>query len=118
MNLLPENPLFNITFFVGLIFVLAGLVMYLFPPKKINYLYDYRTQRSTESQERWDFAQKFSAKELIKLGMLLSLSSVTALLSNFTHSTNLLVGLFLVIVTCILLFLRVENAFKNNFNKK
>lgn len=34
----------------GVIFILMGLIMYIFPPKKINGLYGYRTSSSMESR--------------------------------------------------------------------
>ena len=113
-NLL-ENPLFNICLFVGLIFVFAGFVMFQFPPKNINYLYGYKTISSMKSQEPWNFAQRFSAEELMKLGAFLTFSSLLALIINFEEAVNLLIGLSLVIVIVVILFLRVENAIKKKF---
>jgi uncharacterized membrane protein len=52
----------------GSIFIIAGFIMLRFPPKKINMFYGYRTISSMKSQERWDFSQKYSAKELMKFG--------------------------------------------------
>ena len=59
----------GIFFMSGIIFILASLIMYLFPPKDINALYGYRSKRSMASQERWDFAQKYSVKQLLKGGL-------------------------------------------------
>ncbi|WP_226064235.1 SdpI family protein [Kaistella polysaccharea] len=112
---LVENPLFNITFFGGLIFMLAGFIQFQFPPKKINSLYGYRTNSSMKNQERWDFSQKFSAKELMKLGGLLAGSSLLALITNFNDSINLIIGLFLMVAMVIILFFRVEKAVKTKF---
>lgn len=107
---LLENPLFNITFFGGTVFILAGLVQLIFPPKKINSRYGYRSVSSMKSQETWDFAQKFSAKEFIKLGFLVSLSSLVAIVTNFNNSVNLIIGLFLIILLVIIFLVRVEWA--------
>lgn len=52
----------------GSIFIIVGFIMYRFPPKKINMFYGYRTMNSMKTQERWDFSQKYSAKELMKFG--------------------------------------------------
>ena len=112
---LLENPLFNITFFGGLIFILAGFVQFQFPPKKINSLYGYRTISSMKSQDRWDFAQKFSAKELLKLGGLLTASSLLVLITNFNNSINLIIGLCFMILMVIVLLIRVESAIKKKF---
>ena len=47
---------------VGIVFILAGSIMYVFPPKKINSFYGYRTASSMQSQQKWNFAQTYSAK--------------------------------------------------------
>ena len=38
-----ENPLVNITFLCGFLFIIAGYILLKFPPKNINSLYGYRT---------------------------------------------------------------------------
>ena len=52
-----------------LIFLVVGIVFWMYPPKKINGLYGYRTTRSRKSQEAWDFAQRYSAKLMTVLGL-------------------------------------------------
>ena len=47
-----ENTFFGAVALVGFVFGLAGLVMTLLPPKKINPLYGYRTGGSMRTQER------------------------------------------------------------------
>lgn len=115
VNQLLENPLFNITLLCGIIFILAGFVMFQFPPKKINLLYGYRTISSMKSQDRWDFAQKFSAKEMMKLGGLLTGCSLLVFVTEFNNSINLIIGLSLLILMVVILFVRVESAIKRKF---
>lgn len=71
-----ENPLFLLPILVGPIFMIAGIVMLLFPPKKINYLYGYRTKNSMKNIDRWNFAQNYSAKIMIWTGFFFSLTSL------------------------------------------
>lgn len=115
MNEFLENPLFNITFFGGLIFAFTGFFMLKLPPKKINSLYGYRTISSMKNQERWDFAQKYSAKEMMKLGGILTLSSVLVFITNFNHSINLIIGVSLMTLVVIILLIKVETAIKRKF---
>lgn len=68
---------------VGVIFILVGIIMLLFPPKKINFLYGYRTNLSMKTQENWDYSQKYSAKLIMVLGGFLILL--------FLLQTNLLI---------------------------
>lgn len=117
INSLFENPLFNICFLVGIIFIAAGFLMLQFPPKKINSLYGYRTKSSMKNLERWDFAQKFSAKEMMKLGAFLMLTSLLAFITNFNNTINLIIGLSLTLVGLTILFVKVEKAIKVKFSK-
>ncbi len=118
LNRIFENPLMNITFFVGLIFILAGVIMLKFPPKKINSLYGYRTTNSMKNQDRWKFAQNYSSKEMIKLGLILMSTTIIGFITNFDNLTNMFIGLGLMILTVILLIIRVENAIKKKFSNE
>ncbi|TDE07261.1 SdpI family protein [Flavobacterium sandaracinum] len=112
-----ENPLFLIPFMAGALFIFAGLIMLKFPPKKINSLYGYRTLNAMKSQERWDFAQNYSAKEMIKLGLLLIVCCILSFITKFDPITNRNIGLFFLILTVIVLLVRVEKAIKNKFGR-
>ena len=58
------------TYYIStLILTVIGLVFWMYPPKKINEFYGYRTTRSRKSQEAWDFAQRYSAKMMTVLGL-------------------------------------------------
>ena len=58
------------TYYIStLILTVVGVVFWMYPPKKINEFYGYRTTRSRKSQEAWDFAQRYSAKLMTALGL-------------------------------------------------
>ena len=58
------------TYYINaLILLVVGIVFRMYPPKKINGLYGYRTTRSRKSQEAWDFAQRYSAKLITMFGL-------------------------------------------------
>ena len=118
MNLPFDNPLFLIPSSSGIIFMLAGFIMLKFPPKKINSLYGYRTNSSMKNQERWDFSQKYSAIEMIKLGGLLTLSAIIGIIYNPNGKIGMFLGLGLMIFMVILLLIRVEKAIKNKFKNE
>ncbi|HRP90901.1 MAG TPA: SdpI family protein [Edaphocola sp.] len=115
INNIFENPLMNITIYGGLILMVVGLIMFKFPPKNINSFYGYRTTNSMKNQKRWDFAQKYSAKEMIKLGIVLMMTTTIGFITNFENLTNMFIGLGLMILTIIILIFRVENAIKIKF---
>ena len=110
-----ENPLFNFAILISPVFIIAGIILYKFPPKKINHLYGYRTKRSMKNQEVWDFSQKYSAKVMTVLGFLYFI--ILLILSNFTfpESTVLIIGLGLMIVLSLGIFIIVEKKLKQKF---
>ena len=110
------NDLLLVPLIVGPIFILSGIILNLFPPKKINSLYGYRTINSMKSQERWDYAQKVSALELIKLGSILTILSFLGIFLNYSEKTETLIGLALIIIVIIILFIRIESAINKKFN--
>ncbi len=110
-----ENPLFLIPALTSLIFMLAGLIWTKYPPKKINGFYGYRTFSSMKNQERWDFAQKYASKEIIRMGFLLGLSSLIGQVYHPNEKTGAIIGLGLTIAVVVVLMVRVELAIKNKF---
>lgn len=113
-----QDSLLLIPATIGPIFIILGFVMLKFPPKKINSLYGYRTKSSMKSQERWDFSQKFSAKEMMKWGCFLTLTSLLGLIFNFSGKTEMIVGLILMFIAVFLILSNTEKALQKNFGKE
>ena len=117
-SMIIENQVMFIPLVMGALFMLTGLILLNFPPKKINWLYGYRTPRSMKNQETWNFAQSYSAKEMIRLGGLLLLVSGAGLFYQPKANNSTVVGLGLMIIVAVILIIRVEIAIKNRFDKK
>ena len=99
---------------VAIAYIILGLFMIKFPPKKINYFYGYRTPGSMKSQNRWNFAQIYSAKEFIKSGIgVLIISSILYSVTD-TFIEPLLVGI-LIVISVIIPVLKTELALKKKF---
>lgn len=119
MKLDLENPLILIPLMVGGIFCICGCILYLFPPKNINFLYGYRTKTSMQNQEIWDFAQKYSGKVMAIYGFIFTLLTFPfSLLSTDSVMIGVGIPTVLIVVICLLLFYTVEKAIKNKFSKK
>lgn len=58
------NPFYYVLSVNGLLFALS-LVFYFFPPKKINALYGYRTNRTIINDKIWEQANTFFRKQLL-----------------------------------------------------
>ena len=110
-----DNPLFLIPFLCGILFLIAGLIMLYYPPKNINGLYGYRTESSMKSKERWDFAQHYSAIELIKVSILLILLSLIGIVYYPPIRLALILAFAILFVLFAGLFYRVEKKIKKQW---
>ncbi len=99
----------------GIIFIAAAGVMLVFPPKKINDLYGYRTTNSRKSQERWDFAQRFSAWRMMEVGIFMIMIAVVLDYVDFPEIVGVVAGLTLLIGSCVYMLVRTESAIKKKF---
>lgn len=115
LSILWQSEITSITILSGLLFLIAGLIVYFVPPKKINGLYGYRTEKSMKSQERWDFAQIFAAKKMILSGVILCIVGLLAAFVSLSENLQTVVGLSLLISSCIYLFVSTEKAITQKF---
>jgi len=118
MEELYKNSLFIIPILTGPIFVIVGFIMLQFPPKEINSFYGYRTKNSMKDKDRWNFAQRYSSIEMIKLGAILTLSGCIGLLYKPCEMAGVILGLVLLLGMVTILIYRVENAIKKEFKNK
>ena len=108
-----DDHLFIITAGFGIISLIAGYIMYRFPPKEINHLYGYRTSSSMKNQQQWEFAQRYSSKEMMKVGVINMLFSVIGLGIHIPDTFSMILGLGIMILSVVILFIRTERAIKN-----
>ena len=98
----------------GLLFILS-LIFWKFPPKKINSLYGYRTHKSMQNQEIWDFANTTFNTHLIKYT---ALSFVGGLLFAYLYPTNTSwQPMALVILSILVCIIKTERELKENFDE-
>ncbi|HLA56985.1 MAG TPA: SdpI family protein [Flavobacterium sp.] len=109
------NHFFQLPGLCGIIFTIGGIITLLFPPKKINALYGYRTAASMKSIERWKFAQKYSSVRLLLSGIVLGLVSATHLWLNIGHKTELFSGITLTLLAVFYVLSTTEKALKAKF---
>src|SRR5690554_3098253 len=103
------NPMLLLS---GLTFIIAGGIMYFFPPKKVNSLYGYRTARSMKNQKNWDFAQKYSAKIMAFIGFGMVIISFTRTLLPFDNDQTAIFGVAILLLSVIILLVIVERKLK------
>ena len=102
----------------GLIFLIVGYIQHRLPPKKINHLYGYRTSASMKSQESWDFAQKYSAKKMMKMGNYIITLGLLSWIVDLQLPWSVGIALTIVTVGPIIMLFKVESELKKRFPKK
>ena len=112
------------TYYINaLIMTVGGAVFWMYPPKKINGFYGYRTTRSRKSQEAWDFAQKYSAKMMTVLGLVTLIVAAAAHLfrnslcinSDYLMIYDITITFALPIIVAILPIVFTESELRKRF---
>lgn len=103
----------------GLCFVIVSLIMLKFPPRKINALYGYRTNSSMKSQEQWDFAQHFSAKIMLKCGILMLLMALIGIFlqDSVSKTVQIIFSAVVIFAPIIFLIYKTEKALRQKIQE-
>lgn len=109
-----ENIIY-IPLICGPLFIAVGYYLLKNPPKDKNSLLGYRTPNAMKTQDRWDFAQNYAAKELMNLGFFLFLTSFIGKFVEMDSQTNLIAGIAMILAMVVVLIYRVEKAIKEKF---
>lgn len=112
------DNLLQMAFLAGIIFSVAGIIQYVFRPKEINSLYGYRTRTSMESNERWHFAQKYSAVKMITVGLFMLVVSMLPLVVEMNETVQMIIQSGIILLNIAYLFYATEKALKTRFPKK
>ena len=118
LNIFIIYPLPSILFLSGGIFYLAALVLSKFPPKKINYLYGYRTKASMKSQESWNFSQNYTSKKMKYMSLYIFIIGAFSSFLNIELMWSLWLGIIISILMPVLVILEVEKELKTRYPKE
>lgn len=111
-----DHPLILIPLIVSPVFILAGCILWIKPPRKINTLYGYRTKSTMENQERWDYAQPMAGRELVKFGLAyFSTLLLGFIFENVNESLGVVIAISLLLIGVVMLFIRLERKMKKKF---
>lgn len=102
-------------FFMGSVLCLTAVVMLVFPPKRINSFYGYRTPTSQSSPERWKFAQTYAARLMFFVGLVCVAVSMYTQFFDVSESFESTAGYIIMAVAIIFLFFKTESAIKSKF---
>jgi uncharacterized membrane protein len=114
--------MFLMDLLIPLLMIIYGYVYSQRAPKKINYFSGYRTRRSMQNKETWDFAHRYFGRLSLVFGLvLMPLTIIAALTFRNTDVEKVgIMGTLLMtgqIVFFIILIIPTEIALKKNFDK-
>jgi len=114
--------MFLMDLLIPLLMIIYGYVYSQRAPKKINYFSGYRTRRSMQNKETWDFAHRYFGRLSLVFGLVLMPLTIIAALTfrNTDVETVGIMGTLLMtgqIVFFIILIIPTETALKKNFDK-
>ena len=97
----------------GLLFLLS-IIFWKFPPKKINNLYGYRTNKAMLNEDIWQFANAFFNKTLLKYA---AISFAAALLFVFVVSVEITwQPMVIMLLTLAVSSIKTEQALSKTFD--
>jgi uncharacterized membrane protein len=85
----------------------------LFPPKKINNFYGYRTKSSMKDQESWDTANRYSANALLVVALITNLFQFVSWYL-FNPETSFLASTGFMVMALLLTIPFTERYLKNS----
>lgn len=104
---------------IGVIMLICGYILKIYPPKSINGLYGYRTTSSMKNQQTWDMANNYSARVMIRLGAAavligLLLTQVIDMQHEYLMAAATIISLIAIV---IILFKSTEKQLKITFGQ-
>lgn len=110
------NSLFVIGFSVGLLLLIISILILNFPPAKINGWYGYRTASSIKSQERWDFAQRYSSRFMFKVALVMLFMGILGIKIQTSESLGTAISLGIMIIMLGIMVYKTETAIHKKFD--
>jgi uncharacterized membrane protein len=103
---------------IASVYILAGIITLIFPPKEINSLYGYRTSRSMKSKEAWKASNAYASKMAILGGIdLLLLDLILYWIGVNDEKIWGAITIISVISISIFIYISTENYLKENFDE-
>lgn len=104
------------SFFIPVLMILFGMLLWFAPPKDINNVYGYRTKRSMINDDAWNYAQVCMGKSWFLVGIVLVFVTLFLLPRINLDSDSLLITILSIqIVFMFLPLAGVEYLLKRKF---
>jgi len=109
------------TMIIPLIMFFIGIAWKKHAPKKINYIYGYRTKMSMKNADTWEFAHKYTGRLWYVLGGILTIITsifILAFMNSESFEEIVLILNYANLAVLISSIFFVEIALKKNFDKQ
>ncbi len=111
-----ESPWLVVHLAVGpLVFILAK-VFQLWPPRKINHVYGYRTPRSMRNQDTWDEAQRYSTR-MLQYAALATIAFQVVAVRVWPDEWSILASVAFLVVALLATIVATERHLKATFDE-
>ncbi|MDY0780513.1 SdpI family protein [Tenacibaculum sp. IB213877] len=107
------NPYYYVLSVNGLLFIFS-LIFYFFPPKKINYLYGYRTSRTMKNEDIWKFANTVFTKQFLIYS---AISLIAALALAYINPKVTWQPMAILLLSLAVSVIKTEQAINVHFDK-
>ena len=106
------KTLLVIHFMMGPLLLVIAVLTKLFPPRKINSIYGYRTRRSMQSEDAWREANMYNSNAMIVLALLVSFFQLFAY-QLFEEPTSLMLSAGFLVVGLVVMIFMTERHLKS-----
>ncbi|CAA0146114.1 SdpI family protein [Tenacibaculum maritimum] len=106
------NPYYYVLSVNGLLFALS-IVFYFFPPKKINSIYGYRTNKAMKNDTVWKYANSFFNKQFLIYS---AISFVSAMLFVYLNPNINWQPMAIMILSLAVSVIKTEQELNKNFD--
>ena len=77
-----------VLFLIPILIMIVGLIMFKYPPKKINIFVGYRTKKSMKNEKAWKKANQYCGKIWMLMGLIMVFVSILLFLFDLFSMVN------------------------------
>lgn len=107
------NPFYYVLSVNGMLFFFS-LIFYFFPPKKINAIYGYRTNKTMKNETIWHFANSFFTKQFLIYS---AISLVAVLILAFLSKELTWQPMAIMLLSLAVSVIKTEQEINKNFDE-
>ena len=102
---------------IGPLLLVISLILFYFPPKKINLIYGHRTSLSMKNQDTWDEANKRSSYMMVLVSAMTCIFQLIGIVFKLNQEKTILYATIFLVAGLIIGVLIVEKQLRSIFDK-